>query len=335
MEGGAIAVGGALTINNSSFYYNHATHGMWSGGSGGAVFIIGSTAEINNSTFAYNSSDVTGGAVFSGWSQYSELGSNVTFANSTFYGNSSTSQGGAITNGDKNHGPEAVMTVSNTTIAGNGSGSGGGIYNFGVLTFQNSLIANNKANESCINDGGTLADIGGSLRWPKTDKSCPGTDGNPLLAPLGNYGGPTQTLALLPGSAAIDKGDDSTCLNTDQRGIPRPEINHCDSGAFESRGFLAFALDGGGQYARTNTTFPNPLRVGVFSRYAEPVGGGFITLRGPVRGAGISPQRKTIAIHNAIAVRKVSANSFSGSYKVTADAPGIEIPIWFQLTNLP
>ena len=32
---------------------------------------------------------------------------------------------------------------------------------------------------------------------------------NPLLAPLGNYGGPTQTMALLPGSPAIDAGNNA------------------------------------------------------------------------------------------------------------------------------
>jgi hypothetical protein len=40
---------------------------------------------------------------------------------------------------------------------------------------------------------------------------------DPLLAPLGNYGGLTQTIALLPGSRAIDAGN--SALPTDQRGM--------------------------------------------------------------------------------------------------------------------
>ena len=32
---------------------------------------------------------------------------------------------------------------------------------------------------------------------------------NPGLAPLGNYGGPTRTIALLPGSPAIDAGSNA------------------------------------------------------------------------------------------------------------------------------
>jgi uncharacterized repeat protein (TIGR01451 family) len=44
----------------------------------------------------------------------------------------------------------------------------------------------------------------------------------------------TLTHALLPGSPAIDAGDDASCLPTDQRGIPRPQGAHCDIGAYEA-----------------------------------------------------------------------------------------------------
>ena len=60
-------------------------------------------------------------------------------------------------------------------------------------------------------------------------------DADPLLAPLDNYGGSTKTLALLPGSAAIDTGDDAICADTasvnnrDQRGFGRPSGPHCAS----------------------------------------------------------------------------------------------------------
>src|SRR5262249_10240678 len=63
---------------------------------------------------------------------------------------------------------------------------------------------------------------------------------NPGLGPLQNNGGPTLTMALLPGSPAIDKGDDSVLasplfLTTDQRGagFPRKWNTHVDVGAFE------------------------------------------------------------------------------------------------------
>jgi hypothetical protein len=66
---------------------------------------------------------------------------------------------------------------------------------------------------------------------------------NPLLGPLTDNGGPTFTMALLPGSPAIDAGDD-TLTGTDQRGLPRKSGMHVDIGAFELDGsaFLAPAV---------------------------------------------------------------------------------------------
>ena len=61
------------------------------------------------------------------------------------------------------------------------------------------------------------------------------------LAPLGNNGGPTQTMALLPGSAAIGAGviadypGTTTPITTDQRGEPLDSPNP-DIGAFQTQG---------------------------------------------------------------------------------------------------
>ena len=65
---------------------------------------------------------------------------------------------------------------------------------------------------------------------------------NPLLGALANYGGPTQTHALIPGSPAIDAGNPLppggggfACAGTDQRGVARPQGAACDIGAVEHR----------------------------------------------------------------------------------------------------
>ncbi|MEW6185572.1 MAG: choice-of-anchor Q domain-containing protein [Thermodesulfobacteriota bacterium] len=75
------------------------------------------------------------------------------------------------------------------------------------------------------------------MRYPADDTSCPGTAGDPRLAALGNNGGPTQTMALQSGSAAIDKIPAANgCgfgITIDQRGVSRPQGVACDIGAFE------------------------------------------------------------------------------------------------------
>jgi hypothetical protein len=76
--------------------------------------------------------------------------------------------------------------------------------------------------------------------------------GTPLLGTLGNYGGPTQTIPLLPGSPANGTGDPTVCAaigspaavgGKDQRGISRP-ANSCDAGAFQSQGFTLAKVSG-------------------------------------------------------------------------------------------
>jgi hypothetical protein len=81
-----------------------------------------------------------------------------------------------------------------------------------------------------------------------------------LLAPLGNHGGPTETMALLPGSPAIDTGSNALAvdatgnpLTTDQRGFARIVNGTADIGAFESRGFTLSVAGGNNQQAIVNS----------------------------------------------------------------------------------
>jgi hypothetical protein len=56
---------------------------------------------------------------------------------------------------------------------------------------------------------------------------------DPLLEPLGDYGGPTQTMRPLPGSPVINAGDNTDAPDTDQRGFPRIVGGFIDIGAVE------------------------------------------------------------------------------------------------------
>jgi hypothetical protein len=101
------------------------------------------------------------------------------------------------------------------------NGIGGGILSavVGGPFLLNDIVAQN-GNGGDI--AGTFQSLGGNLI---------GTD--PQLAPLADNGGPTSTMALLPGSPAIDAGAASGAPATDQRGVPRPQGAGVDIGAFE------------------------------------------------------------------------------------------------------
>jgi len=109
--------------------------------------------------------------------------------------------------------------------------------NDGTVIVKNSIFDNLYDNETnCF--GTPITDSGGNLHWPETDSSCGGQPGDPKLSSLDYHGGITQTLALQPGSAAINTGLNSVCAaspvsNTSQNGILRPHGPRCDIGAFE------------------------------------------------------------------------------------------------------
>jgi hypothetical protein len=140
----------------------------------------------------------------------------------------------------------ATVTLNNCTISGNfvDLGSGGGVFINGVpLVLQNTIVADNIATgliEDDVNGNPTTAN--NNLIGDGTGTNIVnGTNGNivgvdPKLGPLQNNGGPTLTLALEPGSPAIDAGSNVLLTTTtDQRGLPRIFNGTVDIGAFESQ----------------------------------------------------------------------------------------------------
>ena len=166
--------------------------------------------------------------------------------NSTVSGNTANLNGGGIYNSSSTL-LTIRLTITSSTISGNTAtnGIGGGIYN-NQATLTNTIIAGNSLGNDCVIDSfGTITSLGHNL---DSDGTCglngPGDLSNvvdPKLGPLADNGGPTLTHALLPGSPAIDSGDDSVLgvphnLTTDQRGpgFPRLQGAHVDIGAYEA-----------------------------------------------------------------------------------------------------
>ena len=215
-SGGGIRSSGMLTVTNSTFSGN-------SSGGGGGIFNSGGTLTVTNSTFSGNS--VTGGA--GGGIRSSGT---LMVTNSTFSGNSATGRGGGI---EHNTG---TLTVTNSTFSGNSASTGGSIFtNGGTIHYANTIIANSPSGGDCVNTGTIVTNTNNLVE----DNTCsPSLSGDPNLGSLASNGGPTQTIALLPGSIAINAGDNTTCTvspisNLDQRGIARPNGPHCDIGAYE------------------------------------------------------------------------------------------------------
>jgi hypothetical protein len=151
-------------------------------------------------------------------------GGTVTVTDSTFSGNTvegavdgQASSGGGIRS-------DGTLTVTNSTFSGNSASSGAGIRSAtgtAPKTLRNMIVAENTPGNNCsggIRDGGYNLDDGTTCGF--TDPTSQ-NNANPLLGPLQDNGGPTQTHALGAGSPAIDKGN-SFGETTDQRGEPRP-----------------------------------------------------------------------------------------------------------------
>lgn len=126
---------------------------------------------------------------------------------------------------------------------------------------------------------------------------------------LGNYGGNTQTIPLLPGSSAINAGNVTYCPTNDQRGKSRVGI--CDIGAFESQGFTLTKTNGDNQVTPINSAFANPLNVTLNETGGNVLlPGGTITFTAPTGGASIATPTTVATTTNAsgIAALAVTAN---------------------------
>jgi hypothetical protein len=157
---------------------------------------------------------------------------------------------------------------------------------------------------------------------------------SPGLAPLATYGGPTKTMALLPGSPALGAGTGASGVATDERGS-KLDAPDSDIGAYQSQGFTITVVGGSGQSATIDTAFAKALSVVVTANDPnEPVAGGVITFLVPSSGASVALSSEPVAIGKGGAASVTAkANSTAGSYTIEASTSGDSTPADFGLTN--
>jgi parallel beta helix pectate lyase-like protein len=219
--GGAVQVRAAtaaasLTLRNVTVSGSRAV-------AGGGVANLGGTMTIENSTITGNLASIASGS--SGGGVVVAQAGTTTIRNSTISGNSAMDTDGSSAQGGGIFVEDGTLITQNVTIASNVANIATGLWvndqTPTTITLTNTLIA-----DTCFG-----APFGGS-RNLSTSTTCGfGAAVNPLLGPLFNNGGQTDTRALQVGSPAINAG--ATCPSTDQRGVAREGA--CDIGAYEYR----------------------------------------------------------------------------------------------------
>jgi len=241
LEGGGLYrygyPGEQTVIDRSTFDGNSAA--SQTEGLAGGLYVHTDTAgamplTMTNTTISNNTSGNGAGGLFIYQAPFTLT--NVTVANNTA---THSLAGGIAANG-------ATGTLLNCTVAGNHANAsdsfGGGIIGGSGITLINSIVANNTAGNAWNPVSCTDACAGGDHNLQYPAKRASGQDDNvcvagvafadPLLGPLSDNGGPTQTLALLASSPAIGAG--ANCPDKDQRGVVRQ--GQCDIGAYQHDG---------------------------------------------------------------------------------------------------
>ncbi|MET0650259.1 MAG: choice-of-anchor Q domain-containing protein [Pyrinomonadaceae bacterium] len=315
-DGGGLYSLGNVTVTNSTFHLAEANGGDGGdafgstclgghmagdggGARGGAVFADGGGLNINTATFANN---------FAAGGNGGDGGQTDGGLNCGNHGAGGLAHGGAITNN------AAAVNIKHGTISGNDAqagntgvnqggankpprlvaeGTGGGIrVGPGGVTLENTIIAGNTAANGLgdatgaatpgPNVDGTVNSNGHNLLGVATDAggfSGVGdqTGANPMLAALADNGGPTRTMALTPGSPAIDAGVAAGAA-FDQRGKSRtyddPGVANAatsdgtDIGAFELQPECSLSCPDDVSVSN------DPGECGAFVDYTEPDGAG-------------------------------------------------------------
>ena len=202
-----------------------------SGGSAtlGAGLEVMGTVTVTGCTFAGNTATTSGGGI--------QVDGTARLINSTLSGNSSANGGAINDNG--------TLTLGACTVSGNSAptNAGGGLRVYGksaTAALTDSIVAGNFGSDIDNLGSGTTSGSNNLIGVGGSGGITGGSGGNIVLtslanldlAPLGSYGGPTATQALLVGSPAIGAGEALSNVTTDQRGLLRSDA--VDIGAFQT-----------------------------------------------------------------------------------------------------
>jgi CSLREA domain-containing protein len=225
--------GDTSTLTNVTFSGNFAPEGGGMGNNGSST--------LTNVTFSGNSATIYGGG-----GMYNSGTSTLT--NVTFSGNSAAASGGGM-----NNVIFSTTMLTNVTFNGNSASSGGGVYveSDGSLILKNTLLAGGDAPNGPDCAGtvtsygyNLIQDTSGCIIMDDQTGNIYGED--PLLGPLGHYGGYTLMHSLLKGSPAIDAASSTdpngNLVTVDQRGVTRPQGPANDIGAYEFVNQMTFWL---------------------------------------------------------------------------------------------
>lgn len=236
----------AVTMSGLTIQNGAATFGA------GIRALLGVTLTLDGVTIDNNVAQCDGGGIMSEGI--------LTISHSAITNNQSlcTDSGGGIMS-------EGQLSLTNVTLSGNFADNGGAIRNDGLAQLLNVTIYNNEAEIAVggiLNNGSmtiTNTIVGASINGNcggngtftsgghniEDEDTCGFTDPSdrvntdPVVGPLQDNGGPTDTHGLPANSPAVDTGDDGACPSDDQRGEPRPADGDqdgapaCDIGAYE------------------------------------------------------------------------------------------------------
>ncbi|MGA9421772.1 MAG: choice-of-anchor Q domain-containing protein, partial [Rhodanobacteraceae bacterium] len=266
--GGGLYVAGNLTLAGSILRDNVAFSTVESYGNGGGAYVRGgvtteaATITANSATYIgggllvsnYHNGDTSSfidkttisGNVAQAGGGLAMVGSETsTVRSSTVSGNRASFIVGGILSA-------APLDVQNSTIAFNQAAATNNLnaiadvgLAMGAATanLQSSIVANNQVylspvprDISAYGSGASISGNSNLVTFADTPMPADTIYADPLLYPLSNNGGPTETHALQDTSPAIDAGNNSAGLSTDQRLLPRVVGANADIGAFERQG---------------------------------------------------------------------------------------------------